>query len=452
MAETLHYLLPFIYLSAGVNIAIALAARFKTNNREYEALIFFWVAVFCTYGLIGSLLSEPRNVFYAFFLLFFPSFFLSRFLGDSLGISSPWKRYLPLHLGGILLSILLFDGAGLDTRAAIIPAYLTTVAPFWMPLHRTWIKPRQPVNWIEKCISLILVVSILRLAHFALFLADSAMSNLQLAVMLAQYHGISILLPLLINHKQQLRHQDREKVLQDVRQLNAEYQEEREVNELLIKTISHDLANPLMVIDSYLGLIKDDKIPLEEKEKILQRIRQNAQAGLGMIARIRRAVVTRNQAGLIHLESVKLGPSIDRMLEQFALPLQQKNLTLARPTTSDRIKVMADEKALIEHVLCNAMSNAIKFSQPGGTITLIKEELPTEIKLTFQDEGVGIRPERLEKKLLGPTPGTAGEEGSGLGLIIMGYFIRRFGGQLSISSNFTDGRPGTRITITLPKA
>jgi signal transduction histidine kinase len=106
---------------------------------------------------------------------------------------------------------------------------------------------------------------------------------------------------------------------------------------------------------------------------------------------------------------------------------------------------------LLRHVLRNLLTNAIKYSNPGGEIVveLISGE-PVEISVT--DQGVGMNPHQLaavlgrEKSV--STAGTAGEKGSGLGLAICREMLKSQGGDLLVTSK--PGK-GSTFTIRLPR-
>ena len=107
---------------------------------------------------------------------------------------------------------------------------------------------------------------------------------------------------------------------------------------------------------------------------------------------------------------------------------------------------------MLNLVLRNLISNAIKFTPPKGNIKIGVHENCTLVEVFVQDNGTGISPEALKKingKDFYSTKGTASESGTGLGLKLCKEFMIRNGGQLYIESK--PGK-GSTFSFSLPKA
>ena len=102
-------------------------------------------------------------------------------------------------------------------------------------------------------------------------------------------------------------------------------------------------------------------------------------------------------------------------------------------------------------VLRNLVSNAIKFTLPGGTVTIAARQAGEEVEITVADTGVGMPPSkiddlfRLDRRVT--TNGTAGERGSGLGLLLCRDLVERQGGRLTVRSVVDHGTT-TRKQLT----
>jgi K+-sensing histidine kinase KdpD len=114
--------------------------------------------------------------------------------------------------------------------------------------------------------------------------------------------------------------------------------------------------------------------------------------------------------------------------------------------------VEAEENALCEHVFTNVLSNAVKFSFEGSKILVTVKDIGEFITVEFQDFGTGIQETRLERGYLTSTQGTNGETGTGFGLMVMGYFLRKFGATIDIQSRAEGKDRGTTVTINLKKS
>ena len=85
----------------------------------------------------------------------------------------------------------------------------------------------------------------------------------------------------------------------------------------------------------------------------------------------------------------------------------------------------------------NLLSNAIKFSMPQGEITITAKEEDKKVWISVTDHGVGIPPEKLpilSNDIVSPTQGTAGESGTGLGLLVCRRLLTENGSELFIDS------------------
>ena len=119
----------------------------------------------------------------------------------------------------------------------------------------------------------------------------------------------------------------------------------------------------------------------------------------------------------------------------------------------EAIAVVADRRAL-KQVMVNLLANAVKFTPPGGRVTLtLAETGKGEIVLSVSDTGIGIRPEDMERVLesfgqgrhdISPTD----EHGTGLGLAIAKRLVEAHGGTIALASKLGDG---TTVTVTLPR-
>jgi len=117
----------------------------------------------------------------------------------------------------------------------------------------------------------------------------------------------------------------------------------------------------------------------------------------------------------------------------------------------DRLTVLADPD-MISTVIRNLVSNALKFTNKSGTISITAQEKANKVECNITDTGVGMTAEklqnlfRIEKKQ--STLGTEDEIGTGIGLILSKEFINQNGGDIWVES-VPD--KGSTFTFTLPK-
>jgi signal transduction histidine kinase len=113
--------------------------------------------------------------------------------------------------------------------------------------------------------------------------------------------------------------------------------------------------------------------------------------------------------------------------------------------------VFAD-KAMINTILRNLISNAIKFTYPGGQIIISAEKTPDELKISISDNGIGIKKETIGKLFRidenNTRIGTQNERGTGLGLILCKEFIEKHQGKIWVESELGKG---SKFSFTIPK-
>ncbi len=240
---------------------------------------------------------------------------------------------------------------------------------------------------------------------------------------------------------------------QDLQKMSNDLMTERELNEVLIRSLSHDLANPLSAIQLSVQNIKTKNLSEEALQNSLSLIERSTKASITMITNIRRAVLTKSKEHLTTLEDVSLIKCLETATAFFAPQLTSKSLQLeVENELKSDVLVKANTEALIDHIFYNVLSNAIKFSRPNSKISIKIQDHENQIRISFKDHGIGLQKSNRKTKTPLCQAGTEGEQGSGFGLIILGYFIRQFGGHYSIHSEKDGPNPGTTVTLLLNKA
>jgi K+-sensing histidine kinase KdpD len=117
------------------------------------------------------------------------------------------------------------------------------------------------------------------------------------------------------------------------------------------------------------------------------------------------------------------------------------------------LRLLASRNLLVESVLGNLVSNAIKFSPRGSNLTFAAERQNGEVKMAVMDSGPGVPGEVLahlnDEGAVASTPGTEGEKGSGFGLQLVGEHLSRMGGRLELKPRAAGG---TEAAVWLPSA
>lgn len=483
--NTLKFIFLFLVGTSVLNFAIALLARVKTKNSEFNTLIAYWPAVILSFVMAGVLRHTPTEMGIAYFFQGISSNLMVQVFRSSLGLKSHWKFYLPLQAVTMAFSAFLLTQTDVGFTFSLLPLCVAFSMPFLKPIWYALVENKEHSNWVEKSLAVVFITAVLHHFNLAFFRLVPDTEAIGFSITIAEYQCMSIFLPLMINHRREMNErknlqQALEKISgnqmhivpinelyqqleiqiaqkdhfhNELQTSNKHLEEEREMNEMLIRTISHDLANPLTVIGAYTEMLHAGKIPPEDNDKIWGRVKVNTQSALDMIGRIRNAILTRTQASLVAIHDVSVDRTIKRLHEMFDSRLKEKDITLIyNNNISPDLFVQGEENALTEHVFANILSNAIKFSYPGSEILIDVSENENGVEVSFQDYGTGIKIQRLEKRLLLSTQGTQGESGTGFGLMVMGYFLRQFGASVEMSSQTEGVLKGTTVTVSLKKS
>lgn len=137
-------------------------------------------------------------------------------------------------------------------------------------------------------------------------------------------------------------------------------------------------------------------------------------------------------------------------MQPYQKEITNKNLKVINNIS--REATVYGDRYMINMVFENLISNAIKFSMYDGIIELKESDEGDFLKIQIGDTGIGMNQEERENLFMIDkairSKGTAGETGTGLGLILSKEFIEKNGGSISVEKN--DPR-GTLVTVTLPK-
>lgn len=160
----------------------------------------------------------------------------------------------------------------------------------------------------------------------------------------------------------------------------------------------------------------------------------------------------RTQRGRIEFcpDMIDLKFVVDRKLSLLNSMAKSKNIQLISEIEKETL-VYADIN-MVETILRNLMTNAIKFTEENGIVRVSTSEKEDFVEVTVMDNGVGIAPDkmntlfRVDKQT--STKGTAGERGTGLGLILCKEFAEKHGGKIWVDSQLGNG---SDFHFTLPK-
>ena len=202
----------------------------------------------------------------------------------------------------------------------------------------------------------------------------------------------------------------------------------------LTSRLAHDLRNPLSVIKTAHGIMKE-----KPKMDVKQRLEYNARIDRALLRIIH---LVNDVLGFVRITDLDLTETsvrslIDSAIDSIDVP---KQIEIIKPT--DDLKINCDFRKL-EAVLANLLTNSIQAIEEEGKIELRLSNDNNSIKLEIEDTGSGI-PKSIMPKIFDPLF-TTKTNGTGLGLAICKTIIEQHGGTITVKSN------PTTFTIILPK-
>ena len=214
---------------------------------------------------------------------------------------------------------------------------------------------------------------------------------------------------------------------------------------------SHELRNPLATMQNTIEVILERPRAVAEQRAALESLGED-------VARLRRIVgdlllLARADNGRLDLERepVRLDSLAQALAETYQARAQEQGVTLDVDAPAP-VRVQGDERWLYQ-LLGNLLDNALKFTPPGGTVTVAVRPQADTVWLTVRDTGPGIPEASLERVFerfyqedLSRTRGQ--KPGSGLGLAIAAWIVQAHGGRIS-AANQAEG--GALFTVVLPR-
>jgi two-component system sensor histidine kinase/response regulator len=219
-----------------------------------------------------------------------------------------------------------------------------------------------------------------------------------------------------------------------------------------LSVISHDLRNPLtalLISSDQLNHYTEDPVydGIQPYVSMIHRTSHNILGQLNELvdwAQMQREKIT------FDAEKLHLVRRVDESLELLKDNSAQKNVVLENKVPFD-IYVNADT-LMLRSILQNLVTNAIKYTPPGGLITVTAERADRMVEICITDSGIGMEEEIRENLFTSfnsaSASGTNNEKGSGLGLILVRDFVTQHGGTLRVESEI---REGTSIIFSVPE-
>ena len=218
---------------------------------------------------------------------------------------------------------------------------------------------------------------------------------------------------------------------------------------LLIRAVIHDIKNDFNRILGFSSVLVDGDLSTEEINKYPRIISYSSENANFLAANFLLFESADLNKIKVNISEIKLSELTNTFIEVLTQKAQNKKINFENQI-NDNITVMADS-IMLQSVLTNLISNAIKFTKIDGHILISSKQKDDKIEISVSDNGQGLTEEKKKKFFdnLGVTTiGTSREKGTGIGVYVCKKMVDIMNGSISVESE-GEGK-GTTIIVTLP--
>lgn len=244
---------------------------------------------------------------------------------------------------------------------------------------------------------------------------------------------------------------ERKKAEDELKENEARLLELNATKDKFFSIIGHDLKNPFNAILGFSGILMDQmkENNYDRIEEFASYIHESSKRAMDLLLNL--LEWARSQTGKMEFnpEYADIAALINETTQLLNDSARQKAITISSALPV-KTNVFVD-KAMVSTILRNLISNAVKFTNPGGEIVVSAELKQNELLVAVKDKGVGIGKNNLEKLFRieesYSTTGTNNEKGTGLGLILCKEFIEKHKGKIWAES---EEGVGSQFYFTIP--
>ena len=254
-----------------------------------------------------------------------------------------------------------------------------------------------------------------------------------------------------VKYTQELEEKNKQIQLQNEAILEQTHhlEEINKVKDRLFSIVSHDLKDSISSIKGFLDLLKDDSISKEEFNELIPELSENANNASLLLFNLLNWSKSQMQNLEPRPELINIQDIFHEKLKLIEQKLEQKRIVMIDETQRDFVYA---DKSMVEIVIQNLLTNAVKFSRTGDIITISNKDYNGKSLLCIEDTGVGISKENICKLFQNnnfTTIGTKNEKGTGLGLTICKELVELNKGRIWVESTVN---VGSKFYVELPKA
>lgn len=238
----------------------------------------------------------------------------------------------------------------------------------------------------------------------------------------------------------------------ELAKLNARMAELDKARSQFIRLVTHELRAPVAAIQSYLRLILDGYVPPEKQREIIEKSERRALEQLALISDLLELARLQEKRAETEPEPVDVAEILRGVTDLMQARAEDKDLLFSVQIEPNIPPVRATPEH-VKQLWTNLISNAIKYTEPGGIVVVTLSQNPNYVVGTVRDTGIGMTPEQMShlfEEFYRTEEAKAMErQGTGLGLAIVKRVVESYGGRIWAES---EKGKGSKFSFALPKA
>ena len=440
-----------------VNLLFNFVSYLSSKQRDQLYLSFFWGTLIVNFMIQAAVQSGENKIIAAFAFSLIPVTFLCMSLYTFLEKSINPLKPIFIGVGSVILtfSLIIFELESFAVKAIPLSFALAIIL---VSTGASLLKESSG-RPLLKVASVVLFLFAIHGFNFAFFRNDPSTQIWGWLTSYALYQILAALLPAIALVEYNRLEKDRlQNIISDrtraLEKANAELGSLLGFKEFLFKTLSHDIATPLMIAVNSTKRIQLEEDHPNSKNQLWISRSQVALEKITDIVQDLRSLESHQP----NVSSIMLRECFEKIELEFEYLLKEKNIDLVVHPSVEKAVVEVHRSTFVNSVLSNVVRNAIKFSQESSQIDcyVLSMEDSDKIKLVVKDYGVGI-PDSILTQIFSfsedtSRQGTSGESGTGWGLPIAKTVLESYNGDIKIISkeakNGNNGQTEVHLILT----
>ena len=238
------------------------------------------------------------------------------------------------------------------------------------------------------------------------------------------------------------------KLNQGFNQMARQLAKQDETRQKFISDISHEFQTPLTSIQGFANILKEEDLPKEQRVKYANIILYNSKRLSSLAKNMLQLTLLDREEIELELTNYSLVEQMNRVISTQENQAMEKNIEIVFEMPKKEIFIEGDEQRL-EQVWTNIISNAIKYTNEGGLITITMKKNSKDIEVSIEDTGIGMSKEVVSHifERFYREDKARNVEGNGLGLAIVKSIVDLHHGKIDILSQVD---VGTNFIVRLP--